>query len=175
MLARVQQQPDNQPALLDLADYFLSDDCGNGERRQIRGRCKTEPLQAAYESLYFEGMGMDQPAAFIRRTLAALFMTGGFSHRETAQRILGELRVYAEHHGVDFDSHYATIRDLPGARRAQGSRRRFLLRNAGLFAALVTGLLLIQQAPPSVQIPLQIGLFAGLMAAQMALLYRYLA
>ncbi len=175
LLSRVQAQPEDQRALLDLADLFLAETTTQAQRRQIRAALNTPAHKLACENLYFDGVGMETPEPFVQHILALLFMSSGFGDRETARRILSELHVFAGHHGLDFEAHYSAIRDLPGARRGQGSRRRYLLLNAGLLLVLLIGVVLIQRVPSGWQIPLQIALFIALLGAQLALLYRSLA
>ena len=173
LLAHLQAHPESRDSLIELADVFLAEATSAAQRQQIRAVLADHSLRLACENLYFDGVDMEQPDQFARRILATLFMSGGYSSREMAQQIIGELRVFTAHHGVDFEAHMDAIRALPGARRSR-ARLRFLLLNAVIFLALILGLSLIQNAGSLEQLVLQVILFAVIVAAQLFLLYRYL-
>jgi hypothetical protein len=173
-MAAVVSHPDDPAAQAALLDRFLDPALTAAERQQMRAAASVPEVQVAYENRYFEGIGMDVPPTFVRQTLAALFLTRGFTGGEAAQRILDELRVYAEYHHIDLDAELEMIRNLPGARR--GQRGRFALINAALFGGLVVGTVLIQtMAPESLRMVLQIGLLAVVLAGQLLALHRHLS
>ena len=155
---------------------FLNPETSANERQSLRRRTKTSAHKLAYEQDYVDGLGTDQPEKFIRHTLAALYLTGGFTSRESAQLILAELRDFAVENQIDFDRLYLEISSLPGARRTKQLQRAFLLGNILLFVALIIGTVIIQRyLSDGVQIALQVGLLIGVVAGQLVLLYRRLA
>jgi hypothetical protein len=173
-LDRLLPDPDSQESLLAAADAFLAESMSAAERQQMRAACSTPAIKLAYENLYFDGTGMENPALFLQRILVALFMSGGFSSRETAQQISAELRIFAAHHGLDFDAQMEAIRSLPGARARRMGRRRFLVWNALVFILLLLILALLQNLDSGWALLLQLGGLAAVIAAQLLLLYRYL-
>lgn len=172
LIAQIETQPDDA-ALLELADRFLDETTTAAERQIIRTAVQRREIKQAYEQVYFEGVGMEQPDQFLYRTLAALFMTNGLSDPDTARQIVGELRVFAAHHGLNFEAFRDRVRALPGARPRHPKRRLFLIGNAALFTALALGTAAVQTAPETLRLMLQIGVLLGVAGAQMALLYWY--
>lgn len=172
MLVRVRTQP--EPDLLhQLTDLYFSDATWAEEREMIRAAVADPVVRRAYEDLYFNGVGMEEPELFIQRTLAALYMTGGYGSSATARQVMGELRAFAAHHGVDLAAQMAHLRALPGARPANPKRLRFGIGNITLFAVLVLGTLAVQAAPETLRLILQIVVLLAVAGAQMALLYWY--
>ncbi len=165
------------PATLTNATTRFLDPATTAEERQALRRASSTPEnKMAYEQQYVDGEYMDQPQAFVRHTLAALFLTRGFTSRESAQQILAELRLFAADHQLDFDLMYQEVSELPGARRSGRNRRSFALMNIGLFAGLILGTIVIYNfTTPPLQIILQLGLLLGIVTAQLLLLYRRLA
>ncbi len=172
LIEQIETQPDTA-ALLELVDRFLDETTTAAERQAIRAAVDREDLKQAYETLYFEGTGMEQPEIFLRRMLAVLFMTRGLSDPDTARQIVSELRVFATHHGLNFEAFRDSVRALPGARPQRPRRRPFLIGNAALFAALALGTAAVQTAPETLRLILQISVLLGVIGAQMALLYWY--
>ncbi len=72
-------------ALNELADLYIADTTSAEDRRAVRAAVAGAAIQQAYEDLYFDGVGMDEPELFVRRTLAALYMTGGYGNPATAR------------------------------------------------------------------------------------------
>ena len=168
-------QPPGPESLLRLTTRFLDPAATADERQALRRATSTPAFKQAYEQHYVDGAGMDQPQVFIRHTLAALYLTSGFTSRESAQQILAELRDFAGQEQVDFDAIYTEVRSLPGARRSRSTRRRFVLVNIGLFVVLILGTITIHNMTvPPLQTLLQLVLLAGVIAGQLLLLYRHL-
>lgn len=158
-------------ALNELADLYLADSTTADERQAMRKAAV--PVRQAYEDLYFDGVGMDEPEMFVRRTLAALYLTAGFGDPAVARQVMSELRTFAAHHGVDITAQMEHIRALPGSRPTNPKRLRFGLGIVGLFAALVVGTIAAQAASDPLRLILQIGMLLGVAGGQMALLYWY--
>ena len=173
LIKHVQSYPESTRSLLELIDIFLDRTTSVAERQAIRQAAGVPDVTLAFENLYFDGVGMNQPEAFVRQTIATLFMTGGFRDRDTAQQIVGELRVFADHHGVDFDRQHEMIRALPGVQRAPRRVRRFLLMNAALFVMLIVGTVVVQTLPDPVRIGAQLVVLLAVIGTQMAVLYRF--
>jgi hypothetical protein len=173
LIAHAQAHPETRDALLALVDAYLDETVTAQQRAAIRAAAADPRLRQAYENLYYDGVGMEQPVCFVRRMIAALFMTGGLSDPETGRQIVAELRLFADHHGIDFDSHRDSIRALPGARPPRPRRLRFALANAVLFGTLVLGTAALQAMPGTLRLVLQIVLLLAVAGGQMALLYWY--
>jgi hypothetical protein len=173
LIQQLQTNPDSPDSLLALADVYVDAQTTAAERQQIRRLTRTPELRQSYETLYFDGVGMEQPDAFIRCSLAALWMTGGFTSRDSAQHILDELRLFADHHQVSFEAEWERIRALPGVRVSRARRLRFWLSHMVLIALLLTGTAALQADPQTPQPALQIGLLLSVIGAQMALLFWY--
>ena len=159
-------------ALHELADLYTAD-MTTAEQRQAIRAAMNPAVRQAYEDLYFEGVGMDEPELFVRRTLAALYLTGGYGNPTVAKQVMGELRTFAEHHNVDLAPQMEHLRSLPGSRPTNPKRLRFGIGNVTLFATLVLGTLAVQAAPEPLRLILQIVILLGVAGAQMALLYWY--
>jgi hypothetical protein len=159
-------------ALQELADVYTADTTTAEQRQAIRA-AMNPAVRQAYEDLYFEGVGMDEPESFVRCTLTALYMTDGYGNPAVAKQVMGELRTFAGHHGVDLASQMEHLRSLPGSRPTNPKRLRFGIGNVTLFATLVLGTLAVQAAPEPLRLILQIVILLGTAAAQMALLYWY--
>ncbi|MAS35210.1 MAG: hypothetical protein CL610_14455 [Anaerolineaceae bacterium] len=165
-------QPD-AAHLTQLADLYLAEATTSEQRQQIRAAAAVPLFKQAYENLYFEGVGMDDPPMFVRRTLAALFMTRGFGHVDTARQIVSELETFADHHRVDYATHYDEVRALAGVPVSRARRIRFLIGNAALLGTLALGTAALQVAPEGARLVLQIVLLLGVVGTQMAFLYWY--
>jgi hypothetical protein len=164
------------PVLTALTSRFLDPETTDDERRALRRAASTPERKFAYEQHYVDRADTDDPLIVIRHTLAALFMTTGFTNRESARQIVAELRELAEAHHLDFAALYEEVSMLPGARRSQRVRRLFALGNVGLFAALIIGTIIVHQVTtPPLQIVLQLALLVGVVAGQILLLYRHLS
>jgi len=159
-------------ALYELADLYAATSTTAEQRQAIRAAINPAVRQA-YEDLYFEGVGIDEPEGFVRRTLAVLYMTDGYGNPATAKQVMSELRTFAEHHGLDLAAQMEHLRSLPGSRPTNPKRLRFGIGNVALFAALVLGTLAVQAAPEPLRLILQIAILLGVAGAQMALLYWY--
>lgn len=173
LIARVQAGPASDSLLYELAAAYIAETTTAAQRGAMRAAVASPELKAAYETLYFDGAGIEDPPHFVRHTLAALFLTGGYGDPETARRVADELRLFAAHHQVDYQAHLAAIRALPGVRPGRTRRLRFVLGMGALVAALIVGTLAVQFMPESWRIVLQIALLLGVMGGQMALLYWY--
>jgi hypothetical protein len=171
LITRASTQAD-AAALNELADLYAADTTTAEERQAIRAAVNPVVRQV-YEDMYFEGVGMDEPETFVRRTLAALYLTEGYGNPATASQVMRELRTFAAHHGVDLAAQVAHIRSLPGSRPTNPKRLRFGVGNIVLFATLVLGTLAVQAAPEPLRLILQIVVLLAVAAAQMALLYWY--
>jgi hypothetical protein len=158
-------------ALTELADLYAADTTTAEQRQAIRKAAV--PVRQAYQDLYFDGVGMDEPEMFVRRTLAALYLTAGYGDPAVAKGVMGELRAFAAHHGVDISAQMERIRALPGSRPTNPKRLRFGLGIVALFAALVLGTLVVQAVPEPLRLILQIVVLLGAAAGQMVLLYWY--
>jgi hypothetical protein len=158
-------------ALNELADLYIAEATTAEQRQAIRKA--VVPLRQAYEDLYFDGVGMDEPETFVRRTLAALYLTVGYGDPAVAKGVMSELRTFAAHHGVDLAAQMERIRALPGSRPTNPKRRRFGISIVALFAVLVLGTLAVQAAPEPLRLILQIAVLLGAAGGQMALLYWY--
>src|SRR5690606_2056673 len=91
LLAQAQKHPEAGDALLALADAYLDETTTAQQRAAIRAAVDDPRLKQAYENLYCDGVGMEQPEHFVRRMIAVLFMTGGLSDPETTRQIVAEL------------------------------------------------------------------------------------
>ena len=94
LIEHVQVHPESTQSLLELIDIFLAQTTPVAARQTIRQAAADPAVALAYENLYFDGVGMNQPETFVQQTIATLFMTSGFRDRDTARRIAGELRVF---------------------------------------------------------------------------------
>jgi hypothetical protein len=160
-------------ALTELADLYAADTTLAEQRQAIRKAVTNPSLRQAYEDLYFDGVGMDEPEPFVRRTLAALYMTDGYGNPATARQVMSELRTFADHHHIDLAVQIERIRALPGSRPSNPKRLRFGIGNVALFVTLILGTLAVQGAPETLRLILQIMVLLGVAGAQMALLYWY--
>lgn len=170
LVNHIQAHPDSTHSLRELIDLYLAESTTAEERRLMRDAASTPEVRLACENLYFDGVGMNDPPRFVRQTLAAASLTRGYSSPELARQIVGELRVYASHHGVDVDAELAAIRALPGAQRPRRNWRRFALLNGLLLLVLVLGTVIAQMTPAPLVV--QVIVLALVMAGQMWLLYR---
>ncbi|MBZ0302688.1 MAG: hypothetical protein K8J31_23285 [Anaerolineae bacterium] len=173
LIRNVRTQPRSVDSLLALIDLYLDETTSAAQRGVIRAAAADPDLKTGFENLYFEGESMDQPDLFLRRMIAALFMTAGFSDPDTARRIVGELRVFAEHHHLVFDAYRDAVRALPGARPVHPKRFRFLVMNGALIGTLVLGTVALQMMAEPLRILVQIGLLLAVAGGQMALLFWY--
>ena len=82
LIEHVQAYPESTQSLLELIDIFLAEATSAGARRTIRQMAAAPDVTLAYENLYFDGVGMNQPAAFVRQTIASLYITGGYRGTE---------------------------------------------------------------------------------------------
>lgn len=170
LIAQIQAKPDAPDAPQQLLQLYLRPDLTAETRQQMRDAAAVPAVCAAYENLYFNGVGMDAPVQFVRQTLASASLTRGFSTPAVADEIISELRVFAQHHGVDLPAELAAIRALPGARRVR-PWRQFLLLNVLLAGVLIAGTVLAAQTLlPAI---VQIGVLAVVVTAQAGLLYRF--
>jgi hypothetical protein len=167
----IQAHPESTQSLREMIALYLADSTTADERRLMRTMASHPDVRLAYENLYFDGVGMNDPAHFVQQTLVAASLTRGYSSPEIAKQIIGELRVYADHHGVDVDAQLEAIRALPGAQRPLRNWRRFILVNALLLLGLALGTALAQ----TTLVPLlaQMIVVAVVMATQLWLLYRF--
>ena len=172
LIDHIREHPDSRQSLLEMIDIFLSPSTTEEERQAIRTVAAEPDVTLAYENLYFEGEGMALPARFVRHMLAALVMTRGFSHPNTGKQILGELRVFGGHHGVDVTAELEAIRTLPGVRRSPRRWRRFLLVNLLLLSLLAMGTLIAQISESS--LVFQTILLPLIIVAQLYVLFRFL-
>ena len=173
LIEYVQAHPESTESLIGLIERFLAESTTADERQAIRQVAAEPNVVVACEILYFDGVRMQEPGVFVRQTIACLFMTSGYRDRETARRVASELRVFAEHHGVDFNQQHEAIRALPGVQRSPRRWKHFLLVNAGLFVLLLAGTVLVQTLEDPARIVVQLAVLLGVIGTQMAVLYHF--